>query len=212
MRTLLGWGVIGLLCACAARRSVTVTDARAAAEFVEHSVTFSDEVLAVSFKRSPPEGVFLSFGAPYPQQVLSVWVPMDVWKQRTEPQRTLLHRHVQVRGRPHLPATGSAPIIDVDDNAQLTFASVDERVLEPDELRAATDREAVVFALKQKLDREGAGAADELERIGCCRSGAASRATGSRSSSGNARGGAPRATSSTPAWRGRCTASSGTGS
>ncbi len=165
MRAFAGLIVVGMLCGCATQSALTVSDAHSAAAIVAREVTFTDEVMAVSFKRTRPEGVFLSFGAPYPQQVLSVWFPMDVWKQRPEPQRALLHRRVTVRGRPHDPAQGTAPIIDIEENSQLTFTAVDERVLESTVLRSMTDRDAVVFALKQKAEREGIELVDALERI-----------------------------------------------
>lgn len=165
MRALLGLGVIGVLCSCATRSAATVNDARAASKLLDQEVAFTDEVMASSFKRTPPEGVFLSFGAPYPQQVLSVWVPMAVWKQRTEAQRSLLHRRVNVRGRLHAPERGTAPIVDIDDNARLTLAMLDEKVLESAALRSTTDRDAVIDVLSQKFEREVAGPPDEIERL-----------------------------------------------
>ncbi len=43
-------------------------------------VVFEDVVKAVSRSRTK-NGCYLSFGAPFPQQVLSVWVADEIWEQ-----------------------------------------------------------------------------------------------------------------------------------
>src|SRR5438045_606551 len=55
-----------------------ITDATAVVTRVGQGVEFQDQVKAVSYSRST-EGYYLSFGAPYPKQVLSVWIPRKVY-------------------------------------------------------------------------------------------------------------------------------------
>ena len=50
-----------------------IPNASTVATRVGQAVVFQDEVKAVSYSRST-EGYYLSFGAPYPKQILSVWI------------------------------------------------------------------------------------------------------------------------------------------
>lgn len=60
--------------------------AKEAAKKVGQEVEFKDEIVAVSWSRTE-KGRYLRFGAPYPRQVLSVWIPDALWAQLPEAPR-----------------------------------------------------------------------------------------------------------------------------
>ena len=99
-------------------------------------VDFQDEVKAVSFSRST-NGYYLSFGAPYPQQVLSVWIDEKTF-DRLPAHRALVGRLVRINGQIEKSPTGPLIKLAAGENFQLLPA--DEAVLSKPRLDGKQDR------------------------------------------------------------------------
>lgn len=123
-------------------------------------VVFEDVVKAISRSRTR-NGCYLSFGAPFPQQVLSVWVPDEVWdKLPRDP--GLIGRTVRIRGRVEASKTG--PMLQLNSPEQFALVDVDERMLAKDFLDGLMDREHFTAAVAQTFWREDYDTLEELVR------------------------------------------------
>src|SRR5947207_7696595 len=90
--------------------ALDIPDAAHAAGRIGQAVEFQDEVKAVSFSRST-KGYYLSFGAPYPKQVLSVWMPEHVY-ERLPLHHSMVGRIVRIAGQVEISPTG--PLMKLD--------------------------------------------------------------------------------------------------
>jgi len=122
-------------------------DATIAATKLDQRVHFQDVAKAVSHSRSR-DGCYVNFGAPYPNQVLSVWVPDKILDKFAK----LIGRTVRIDGVVHSSETG--PMIDVESPEQIEVLPVDESILSKIGLGGRTDRREFIVAIKQRLSRE----------------------------------------------------------
>jgi hypothetical protein len=136
-------------------------DARTAALRMNQDVTFEDVVHAAAASSSGRHGTYLSFGAPYPDQVLTVNIPQEFQMWRRDLGR-LLHRRVRVTGRVETSATG--PRITLKSPEQLVLLPVDEALLGPAgrALEGKTDRRLFAVAVQQVFLR---GELDRLDAL-----------------------------------------------
>lgn len=141
-------------------KEVEVRGAAKAVLTIGAAVDFTDDVKALSHKNTGDRGVYLSFGAPYPDQILSVWIPSAVWNQI--PNRDLLEREVQVKGVVQRRSTG--PTIEIHDAGQITLIPVDESILAADRISQSTMGD-VAKALRQVLDRGSPKDIDTLQSV-----------------------------------------------
>ena len=117
---------------------------------IGQTVQFQDEVKAVSFSRST-DGYYLSFGAPYPQQVLSVWVANKLYEQLPASHR-LVGRIVRINGRLEKSPTG--PLLKLSSLDQFAVVEMDEAVLSQLILDGKRDRHKFQAAVQQIFARE----------------------------------------------------------
>jgi len=134
-----------------------VTSAQAAVE-IGNIVDVTDVVRAVSQAR---DGVYLSFGAPYPKQTLSIWIPHARWRQM--PERLLLLRSVRVVGLVDDERTG--PVIRLGRKDLLRLMPVDEAPLSAPSFRTIDERRAFTLALQQRLAINSSDVVDLLDGL-----------------------------------------------
>ncbi len=127
-----------------------VAKAAEVAQKVGQTVTFQDEVKAVSFSRST-RGYYLSFGAPYPQQVLSVWVAEKLYDQLPFAHK-LVDRTVRITGV--LESSPTGPLLKIDSLDQLAVVEMDEAVVSQLILDGRRDRHKFQAAVQQIFARE----------------------------------------------------------
>src|SRR2546423_6944070 len=102
-----------------------ISSAAGVADRIGQTVEFQDEVKAVSWSRST-NGYYLSFGAPYPKQVLSVWVDEKLYNKLPE-HRTLLGRTVEIKGE--LEKSPSGPLLKLQAVENFVLLPADETIL-----------------------------------------------------------------------------------
>jgi hypothetical protein len=134
-------------------------DAASVAGRIGQTVEFQDAVKAVSFSRSTT-GYYLSFGAPYPKQVLSVWMPEKVY-DRLPHHTSMVGRTVQITGQVETSPTG--PLIKLDSVATFKVLEVDESILTKPTLDGKQDRSQFESAVYQTFKR---GDFDTLATLG----------------------------------------------
>ncbi len=93
----------------------------------------------------------MSFGAPYPKHVLSVWVPDEVYDQLPR-HPGLLGRKVQIKGRLEVSPTG--PMLTLASPDQFDLLAVDDAFLAKSFLDGRKDREHFMAAVGQAFWRE----------------------------------------------------------
>jgi hypothetical protein len=130
-------------------------DAATAAKQVYQAVVFEDVIKAVS-KSKTHDGFYLSFGAPYPKQVLSVWASDETY-HKLPGAGALVGRTVRIRGMIDPTATG--PMIYLESPAQFQLRRVDEAMISKTELEGESDRHQFIMAIRYRLQR------NELETI-----------------------------------------------
>src|SRR2546423_11982152 len=121
-------------------------------------VDFQAEIKAVSFSRSS-NGYYLSFGAPYPQQVLSVWIDEKIFDQLAG-HRALLGRLVRINGQIEKSQTG--PLIKLVARENFQLLPADETVLSKPRLDGKQDRDQFQAAVRQTFKREDFGTLETL--------------------------------------------------
>jgi hypothetical protein len=136
-----------------------IPDARAVAGAIGQEVQFQDEVKAVSWSRST-NGYYLSFGAPYPQQVLSVWVEEKLFNKLPEHQ-TLLGRTVEIKGQ--LEKSPSGPLLKLQAAENFVLLPADEAILSKPTLDGKQERSQFTAAVWQTFSR---GDFETLESLG----------------------------------------------
>ncbi|MGI8430776.1 MAG: hypothetical protein ACR2MW_00580 [Chthoniobacterales bacterium] len=140
--------------------AATRLNATEAATRIGQDVIFEDVVKAISRSRTKP-GCYLSFGAPFPKQVLSVWIPDEVWEKISHAPG-LLGRSVHVRGR--VAATSTGPMIRLTAPEELALLAVDDSILAKDFLDGRMDREHFMAAVALTFWREDYATLEELVR------------------------------------------------
>src|SRR2546421_2487476 len=102
-----------------------ISNAAGVADRIGQPVEFQDEVKAVSWSRST-NGYYLSFGAPYPKQVLSVWVDEKLYDKLPE-HGALLGRTVEIKGQ--LETSPSGPLLKLQARENFILLPADEAIL-----------------------------------------------------------------------------------
>lgn len=118
-------------------------------EKIGEQVEFQDEVKAVSYSRST-DGYYLSFGLPYPAQVVSVWVSAALF-EKLPGQRELVGRTVRIRGQ--LEKSLSGPLVKLEAREQFQLLRADETVLAKQVLDGKMDRDQFKAAVRQHFSR-----------------------------------------------------------
>ena len=117
---------------------------------VGQEIQFQDEVKAVSFSRST-KGYYLSFGAAYPKQVLSVWTDEKTYDQLPFTGK-LVGRTVRIRGQ--LEASPTGPLLKLAALDRLEVVETDEAILSQSVLDGQRDRHRFKAAVSQNLARD----------------------------------------------------------
>src|ERR1051326_8064614 len=114
-----------------------IPDARHVADKIGQEVEFQDEIKAQSFSRST-QGLYFSFGAPYPEQVLSVWVDKTTYEHLPLTHK-LVGRTVRIRGK--LESSPSGPLLKISSLDQFQVVETDEKILSQVVLDGKQDRD-----------------------------------------------------------------------
>ena len=125
-------------------------DATTVATRVGQIVVFQDEVKAVSYSRST-EGYYLSFGAPYPKQTLSVWIDNKTY-DRLPYHHSMVGRTVSISGQLETSPTG--PLIKLESSDHFQVLPTDEAILSKPTLDGKQDRAQFTTAVWQTFKRE----------------------------------------------------------
>ena len=128
------------------------------ADKIGQAVEFQDEVKAVSYSRST-NGYYLSFGAPYPAQVVSVWVAGALYNQLPR-NDALVGRNVRIKGQ--LEKSPSGPLVRLESREHFQLLVADEAVLTKQVLDGEMDQDQFQAAIRQHLSR---GEFDRLELL-----------------------------------------------
>jgi hypothetical protein len=136
-----------------------ISNAAGVADRIGQTVEFQDEVKAVSWSRST-NGYYLSFGAPYPKQVLSVWVAEKLFDKLPE-HRTLLGRTVEIKGELEKSPTG--PLLKLQAPENFVLLPADEAILSKPTLDGKQERSQFIAAVSQTFLR---GDFETLETLG----------------------------------------------
>ena len=136
-----------------------ISNAAGVADRIGQTVEFQDEVKAVSWSRST-NGYYLSFGAPYPKQVLSVWVAEVLFDKLPE-HRTLLGRTVEIKGE--LEKSPSGPLVKLQAAENFVLLPADEAILSKPTLDGKQERSQFIAAVSQTFLR---GDFETLETLG----------------------------------------------
>ncbi len=152
----------GLLLACgmALAQSSPPIPAAEAATRTAQQVVVEDVVKAVSRSRSR-EGFYLSFGEPYPKQVLSVWVAEEIFEQLPR-DPGLVGRKVRIAGRVEASRTG--PMLTLAAPEDFELLETDEAILARNFLDGRMDREQFRAAVAQTFWRDDFETLEELAR------------------------------------------------
>ena len=150
--------LLSLLFPQIALAQTNLPDAAHAAARVGQTVEFQDEVKAVSFSRST-NGYYLSFGAPYPQQVLSVWMPEKIF-ERLPLHRTLVGRTVRIAG--HVETSPTGPLVKLNSGETFVVLETDESIITKPTLDGKQDRYQFESAIYQTFRRGDFATLDTL--------------------------------------------------
>src|SRR5256714_12029046 len=143
----------------AAAPAQEIASAATVADRIGRTVEFQDEVKAVSWSRST-NGYYLSFGAPYPKQVVSVWVEEKLFDKLPE-HRTLLGRTVEIKGE--LEKSPSGPLLKLQAPENFVLLPADEAILAKPRLDGKQERAQFIAAVSQTFRR---GDFETLETLG----------------------------------------------
>src|ERR1043166_791937 len=127
-----------------------ISNAASVATRVGEIVAFQDEVKAVSYSRST-KGYYLSFGAPYPKQTLSVWIDNKTY-DRLPYHGSMVGRKVSISGPIETSPTG--PLIKLESSDHFQVLPTDEAILSRPKLDGKQDRAQFTTAVRQTFDRE----------------------------------------------------------
>jgi hypothetical protein len=132
-------------------------DAAHVADRIGEYVKFEDSIKAVSKSRTH-DGFYFSFGAPYPKQVLTVWVPSRVFKHLPN---GLLNRTVRISGM--LQKTDTGPMLGLEARDQFEILPTDESILSKPRIDGKTESKDFRIAVRQHFEREDF---DTIETLG----------------------------------------------
>lgn len=152
--------LLGVTFGLGSARAEEFPDAARAAAHLGQEVEFADVIKAISRSRTK-EGYYFSFGAPFPQQMLSVWVPDDVYYQLPR-DPGLLGRKVRIKGR--LESNPTGPMLTLTSPEEFDLLAVNDAVLAKSFLDGRMDREQFMAALGQAFWREDFATLEELVR------------------------------------------------
>jgi hypothetical protein len=124
--------------------------ASAVAAQVGQPAEFQDDVKAVSYSRST-KGYYLSFGAPYPKQILSVWIEGKMYEQLPS-HNSMVGRTVRISGQIEKSPTG--PLIKLESRDRFQVLPTDEAILSKPTLDGKQDRAQFTTAVLQTFKRE----------------------------------------------------------
>ena len=120
------------------------------ADKIGQTVEFEDSVKAVSWSRST-NGYYFSFGAPYPKQVLSVWVAEAI-HDRLPGKGNLVGRTVRIKGQ--LESSPTGPMLNLDSTEQYQLLPADETILSRLILDGKKDRDQFAATASQYFARD----------------------------------------------------------
>ena len=153
LRGLAGLAIVNALLVAAAialgQEEQKLPDAATAAKQLYQNVIFEDVIKAVS-KSKTHDGFYLSFGAPYPKQILSVWASNETY-HKLPGAGALVGRTVRIRGM--VDPTASGPMIYLESPAQFQLRRVDEAMISKTELEGKGDRHQFIMAIRYRLQR-----------------------------------------------------------
>lgn len=127
-------------------------------EQIDQEIEFQDKVEAVSYSRST-HGYYLSFGAPFPAQVLSVWMSRKVYHQLPW-DGALVGRNVRIKG--WLEASPTGPLVKLEAREAVEVLPVAEAALSKEVLDGKMDRDQFRAAIFQKFEAEDFGTLEVL--------------------------------------------------
>ncbi len=143
-----------------AARAGNYPDARQAATRVGQEVEFQDVIKAISRSRSK-EGCYFSFGAPFPKQVLSVFVSDEVYLQLPR-DLGLVGRQVRIKGQ--LAASSNGPMVTLTSPDIFYLYEVKDEILAKNHLDGALDREQFMAAVAQLFWRDDFATLEQLAK------------------------------------------------
>src|SRR5436853_3762454 len=146
--TLSAFACFGLLLAKA--QTQELAKASAVTTQIGQAVEFQDDVKSVSYSRST-EGYYLSFGAPYPKQILSVWIEGKMY-ERLPFHKAMVGRTVRISGQIEKSPTG--PLIKLESKEHFQVLATDESILSKPILDGKQDRAQFESAVWQTFKRE----------------------------------------------------------
>lgn len=117
---------------------------------IGQAAEFQDDVKAVSYSRST-QGYYLSFGAPYPKQILSVWIDGKMY-DRLPSHSSMVGRTVRISGQIEKSPTG--PLIKLESKDHFQVLATDEAILSKPTLDGKQDRAQFESAVWQTFKRE----------------------------------------------------------
>src|SRR5256714_6887266 len=141
---------VSLALSITAAQDAAVTNASQVADKLGQPVEFQDEVKAVSYSRST-EGYYLSFGAPYPKQTLSVWIDGKMY-DRLPFHKSMVGRTVRISGQIEKSPTG--PLIKLESKDHFQVLPTDEAILSKPILDGKQERYQFESAVWQTFKRE----------------------------------------------------------
>src|SRR5256885_7784894 len=146
--TLLAFACLALVLAKA--QTQELSKAAAVATQIGQAAEFQDDVKAVSYSRST-EGYYLSFGAPYPKQILSVWIEGKMY-ERLPFHKSMVGRTVRISGQIEKSPTG--PLIKLESKDHFQVLPTDEAILSKPILDGKQDRAQFESPVWQTFKRE----------------------------------------------------------
>lgn len=141
------WTGLALLGGVAAQESPDASHVR---DRIGQEIEVQDKIEAISYSRST-EGYYLSFGAPYPAQALSVWVSKKLYADLPL-KNALVGRVVRIKGQ--LEASPTGPLLKLESRDAFQLLQVDERALAQVVLDGKMDRDQFTAAVRQKFAAE----------------------------------------------------------
>jgi len=133
-----------------AAQDAAVATASAVADKIGQTVEFQDEVKAVSYSRST-KGYYVSFGAPYPKQTLSVWIDAKIY-DHLPMHHSMVGRTVRITGELENSPTG--PLLKLASAERFRVMPTDESILSREKLDGKQDRAQFTTAVWQVFERE----------------------------------------------------------
>ncbi|MGI8437962.1 MAG: hypothetical protein ACR2NX_13850 [Chthoniobacterales bacterium] len=145
-----------MLCLASAAAQETLPEASGIRDRIGQTVEFQDKIVAISYSRST-NGYYLNFGAPFPAQLLSVWVGHKLYRLLPS-HHALVGRTVRIKGLLENSSTG--PLLKLDSADAFQLLPLDDSALTKSILDGEMDRVQFKAVIRQKFD---AGEFETLE-------------------------------------------------